>query len=104
MNEKIKKDIVNLFLEFGEDKLYKNLLVQAIKRIISFMQNPEEFNISPDKELLILSENFLSMYRSGEEDYYLTISKIIRRAAHKIHRLLLKKHLVKKDENFITLV
>lgn len=104
MKEDLKKEIVNVFLTEGEDKLYKNLLVQAVRRIIVFMENPEDIKITPDRELLNLSENFLTLYRLGEEDYNLKISQIIRRAAHKIHRLLLKKHLVSKNDKFLNLV
>jgi hypothetical protein len=57
------------------------------------MENPEFHHLMPDKELLNLSDKFLILYRTEGEDYHLQISKVIRRAAHKIHRLLLKKHL-----------
>lgn len=104
MREFTKNEIISTFLNLGEDRLYKDLLVQSVNRIILFMENPESQQAPPDKELLFLYESFLSLYRKDGEDHYLKISSVIRRAAHKIHRLLLKKHLVKNDENFLSLV
>ena len=104
MSDNAKKEIISSFLEGGENKLYKDLIVQSVKRIIKLIEDPESTTSTPDRHLISLSESFLSSYRKGEDDSYLHMSKIIRRAAHKVHRLLLKKHLVKKDDKFLNLV
>lgn len=104
MNDDMRNEIVKIFLEQGEDKLYKNLLVQSVKRIIVFMENTDTNRVTPDKELIHLADKFVILYRTEGEEVYLQVSKVIRRAAHKIYRLLLKKHLIKKDEKFLNLV
>ena len=96
--------LVKEYLTNGESKLYKNLLSQAVKEIVLLMDKNNNYKIYPEKRLLSMSDKFLAQYRINGDDAYLIISKIFRRAAHKIYRLLLKKHLITKNDSFLNLV
>lgn len=96
--------LVKEFLTNGESKLYNSLLSQSVKQIILLMNEDKKNKIYPDKMLLTMSNKFLKQYRISGDESYLKISKILRRAAHKIYRVLLKKHLVAKNNDFLNLV
>jgi hypothetical protein len=96
--------LVKEYLSNGESKLYKNLLSQAVKKIVLLTDRDSNYKIYPDKDLLSMSNKFLNQYRINGDDCYLKISKIFRRAAHKIYRVLLKRHLTKKNDKFLNLV
>jgi len=96
--------LVKEYLTNGESKLYKNLLSQAVKEIVLLLDKDSNYKVYPDRRLLSMSDKFLAQYRINGDESYLVICKIFRRAAHKIYRLLLKKHLVSKNDNFLNLV
>lgn len=102
MDNDIMLSLVKEFLTNGESKLYNNLLSQSVKQIILLIN--EGRKTYPDKTLLAMSNKFLNQYRASGDDSYLKISKILRRAAHKIYRVLLKKKLVGKNNDFLNLV
>ncbi len=96
--------LVKEFLTNGESKLYNSLLSQSVKQIVMLISEDKQNKVYPNKTLLIMSNKFLKQYRISGDDSYLKISKIFRRAAHKIYRVLLKKHLINKDNDFLNLV
>lgn len=102
MHDPLIKELINNFNK-GEVYLYKFLIVNSIKKIVLLLEE-DNFNNSPDKDLLNLYEKFMYMYRTEGDEIYLNIAKIIRKAAHKIYRILLKQNHIKKNEHFLNLV
>lgn len=103
MSDIVIQNIIKTYNDNGESYLYKTLIVNSIKKI-TLLLNDKNFNNSPDKELISLYEKFMYMYRTEGDEVYLNIAKIIRKAAHKIYRVLLKQNYIKKDEHFLNLV
>ena len=103
MDDNFKNALVKSYLENGESIFYKKLLANSIKKITFLLQDSNKKNF-PHKELLDVSNFFLQAYRSEGDEIYLNICKICRKAAHKVYRVLLKKHLIKENNNFLNLV
>jgi hypothetical protein len=97
----IKKDYVQKYRLIGEQKFYRNLLSFAIKRLVFIQNDGYSGLLSPELDFLRLSENFLFLYRRESEDIYLDLSRVFRKAAHKIYRILLKKNLTSKNIKFL---
>ena len=101
--ESIKQEFLPRYLSSGEYKFYKYLLVYALNKLV--LKNLEEIeNITPELELFEYHEKFLAMYRREGSEEYLEISKIFRRAAHKIYRVMLKQGMTEKSNKFLNLV
>ncbi|MCZ2224482.1 MAG: hypothetical protein LC122_12735 [Chitinophagales bacterium] len=81
--------------------LYKSLILYSFKKLTKQLKSREDF---PDLELLKYSENFLGLYRREQVKDYLEISIIFRKAAHKMHRYLVKNKKVEKHRKFLNLV
>jgi hypothetical protein len=104
MDDSVKNTLSQEYLKGGENYLSKKLLVSAIKQISLLIEQGSNSKNFPDTELLNISQNFLQLYREEGDDHYLEISKICRKVAHRVYRVLLKKHLVKKNNKFLNLV
>ena len=98
ITQRIKDINLKILEESGEDGLYDKIVDAAIA-VTSLGRSGQEI------ELLDFSESFMNLYRrTGENDYKL-ISKVFRRAAHKVHRELIKiKKQAAKDARLLTLV
>lgn len=99
--KKISKELAEEYLELlqkiGEEGLYQ--------RTLGVMNIPTDKMENPDIEVLDFSDAFISRYRSTGEEAYLTIGKILRKAAHKIYRNLLEKDKTKKiNTRFLNLI
>lgn len=103
MDDNFKNTLVKIYIEKGEKAFYNKLLSDSVKKITFLLKDGTPNNF-PDAELLSISEVFLYYYRMEGEEVYLEISKVCRKAAHKLYRVLLKRHLVKKNSNFLNLV
>jgi hypothetical protein len=103
MDDNFKNALIKEYLENGERAFYKKLLSNSVKKIALLIKD-KSGNSFPDMELLAISEMFLNYYRMEGEEVYLNISKVCRKAAHKLYRVLLKQHLVKKNKIFLNLV
>lgn len=103
MDDVTKNAIINDYLKKGGDALYKKLIISSVKKIAILIGESEKKTF-PEVEMLNISNIFLGFYRSEGEDHYLEISKIYRKVAHKIYRVLLKKNLISKNNNFLNLV
>ncbi len=64
----------------GDDGFYKYILGSAF--------NSRVDHEHPDVTLLSVSESFFSLFRQTGNDNYFTIGRIMRRAAHRLHRTL----------------
>ena len=73
----------------GEDALFQCIVRTAVATAIG-----SETDENHEEELLDLSESFMALYRRTGDDDLKDISRIYRKAAHKLHRELkkVKKH------------
>ena len=104
MDDSVKNLLFQEYLKGGEKHLFKKLLVSAIKKIPLLVAQGSSSKNFPDIELLNMSQNFLQLYREEGDERYLEISKICRKVAHRVYRVLLKQHLVKQNNKFLNLV
>ena len=96
-------DTVAKYNSIGETKFYSFLLSDAIVKLVG-LQSGTYSGISPEIELLNNSEKYLQLYRREDVDTYLAISRVYRKAGHKIYRLLLKKGIINKSKKFLNVV
>jgi hypothetical protein len=99
----IKSNYVEKYNAVGERQFYKFLLSYAVERMVK-AKNGEKGSVSPEVEFLERAEKFLHFYRQDNQDIYLNISRIFRKAAHKIYRLCLKNGTIKRNNKFLNLV
>ncbi|MDP2683537.1 MAG: hypothetical protein Q8P20_00620 [bacterium] len=88
ISDRVKEAHLKILKQVGAEGLYN----QAVSACLF---NSTQLT-SPEIELLDLSEAFLALYRRTGGDDFLIICKALRRAAHKVHRVLSKK-----TDNFI---
>jgi hypothetical protein len=104
MNERaLKNDYLDKFFAIGGQGFYRYLICDAINKLIKIERN-EYRGISPELECLNSSDKFLFLYRRENNEYYLDISRIFRKAGHKIYRLMLQKGMTEKNNRFLNLV
>lgn len=106
MSNNIKRDLVVKYTSVGKDRFYRFLLSSAIFKTVSFLEKTDKNNIikTPDIELIELYEKFLLFYRRENDEVYLDIAKLCRKAAHKIYRVLYKQKIVEKNIKFLNLL
>lgn len=97
------KDYVSRYHSIGEQRFYRDLLHYAVTKIISINKG-EYKGTSPELEFLDYSERFLFLYRRESEDTYLELSKVFRKAGHKMYRIMLKKGMTPRNAKFLNLV
>jgi hypothetical protein len=92
---------ISKYNTFGSEKFYKFLLDYAGSRIggEKTAKNP-----SPEIELMGYYDKFLALYRKENEQIYLEIAKLFRRASNKIYRTMLKVGVVEKSDKFLNVV
>lgn len=100
----LKTDFVDKFDSMGENKFYKFLLCYAINKLIKIRDGEYKGNFSPEIEFLEYSDKFLSLYRRDDKRLYLDISRIFKKAANKIYRLMLKKEMTEINAKFLNVV
>lgn len=98
-----KNDHISKYHAIGEQRFYRNLLCYAINKLIK-IRDEEYPGTSPELEFLEHSERFLFLYRREADPTYLEISKLFRKAAHKIYRMMLKKGMTNKNLKFLNIV
>lgn len=100
----IPDDLRSLFLEkfiiVGDHDFYIFLIEYGFQRINSYQAN----ELSPEKELMNLYFTFLDYYRAEENEYYFSIAKHCRRAAHAIYREMIRQEVVEYNPGFLNLV
>lgn len=99
-----KKDFIDKYNAVGEEKFYKFLLTYAINKLIKIRDGEYKGTSSPELEFLEHSEKFLLLSRREGDDVYLGISRVFRKAAHKIYRMMLKKNMTVRNIKFLNLV
>ncbi len=99
----LKREFVPKYLAAGEQKFYRFLLLYALNKLISIEKETYK-GTSPELEFLGYYDQFIILYRREGEDVYLDLSRVFRKAAHKIYRVMLKKKMTEKNTKFLNLV
>ena len=76
----------------GDEGFYKYVLGSAF--------NSKAEHAYPDVKLLNVSESFFALFRQTGNENYFTIGRIMRRAAHRLHRTLGEQ----TDERFLHMI
>ena len=100
----LKLDYVGKYNSVGEQRFYKFLLNNAITKLIKIRDGEFKGCNSPELEFLDYAEKFLILYRRDNEEIYLSISRTLRKAAHKIYRICLKNGYTQRNSKFLNLV
>ena len=100
----LKQEYLPKYLANGDDKFYRSLLVLAVTKLLLLQQGTYKKDPAPHLEYLDYAEWFLVLYRREGDDTYLKIAKMLRKAAHKIYRVMLKKNLTTPNVRFLNLV
>lgn len=101
--EGLKEEIVPKFVASGEQKFYRSILFLALQKLIA-TKNGTYKGIPPHLEYLDYHDSFIILYRREGDEVYLRIAKMLRKAAHKIYRIMLKKNMAVPNNRFLTLV
>jgi hypothetical protein len=96
--EKSKKLFIDKYVDFGGDKFY-NFLENYGENEIG-----KKKKVSPELELLGYYNKFLVLYRRDNNQVFLEIAKLFRRAAHKTYRVMLKRKIIDINHKFLNLV
>jgi hypothetical protein len=98
-----KIDYIDKYNSVGEQKFYRLLLSDAINKLIKMRDNDYK-GISPEMELLSFSDKFLQLHRREGDVLHLELSRLFRKAAHKVYRIGLKVNLWERNLKFLNLV
>lgn len=98
----LKKEFLNKYIALGNDKFYNALLFYSVKRM-GLPENSKN-TIPIYLELLDYYDQFIILYRREGDPNYLEVAKFLRKAAHKVYRVMLKKQLINKNNKFLNLV
>jgi hypothetical protein len=98
-----KADFIERFQKIGNERFYRFLLAYAIEKLVMIETGNTKIT-SPETEFLDYAEKFLQLYRREGLPTYLELSKTLRKAGHKIYRLMLKKGLINKNCRFLQVV
>jgi hypothetical protein len=99
----LKQEYVTKYLASGDEKFYRTILVLALKKLVS-INNGTYKGMPPNLEYLGYHDQFIILYRREGDEVYLRIAKMLRKAAHKIYRIMLKKMMTVPDTRFLNLV
>jgi hypothetical protein len=97
------KDIVPKFIASGEFKFYRSILFIALQKLI-LIEKESYRGLPPHLEYMEYHDQFILLYRREGDEIYLNIAKMLRKAAHKIYRIMLKKKMTPPHPKFLTLV
>lgn len=101
-HEFLKKEFLSKYLALGKNKFYNALLFYSTKKMLSAQQ--QNNTILVNLELLEYHDQFIILYRREGDQNYLEVAKLLRKAAHKMYRLMLKHNLTPKNDKFLNLV
>jgi hypothetical protein len=101
--EIVKQEIVPKYISSGEQKFYRSIIFLALQKLIATEKGIYN-GTPPHLEYLEYHETFLILYRREGDDVYLQIARMLRKAAHKIYRIMLKKNMTVFNSKFLNLV
>ena len=90
--------LIEKYDKLGEIKFYNFIIVYSIKNSLI------NEKISPEMYLLYYHDNLLKLYRKTNNNKYLELAKLLRRAAHKVYRIYLKNNLINKNDRFLNIL
>lgn len=96
----------NLLIKYraiGARDFYRFLLTTGISKLVKIKNNDYD-GISPEIEFLNYSDQLLFLYRRHNNEDLIEMSRIYRKAAHKLYRLQVKKNFIPKNYKFLNLV
>lgn len=96
------KEFEDRYKKLGNDRFYRFLLSEAVDKLIRIESGLDA--TSPEIDLLAFAERFLQLYRKEGNGLHIDLSKLFRKAGHKIYRLMLKKDLTHKNPKFLQAV
>ncbi|CAB4197052.1 hypothetical protein UFOVP1290_572 [uncultured Caudovirales phage] len=99
----LKTEFILKYKHDGEHAFYRFLLTYALNKLI-LIENETYRGISPNLEFLEYSERLIFLYRKEGDDICLQVSRLFRKAAHKIYRVMLKKNMTDINSKFLNLV
>lgn len=99
----LKEEYVPKFISNGEDKFYRSLLFIAINKLVLIDRGMYK-GIMPHLEYLDYYDRFICLHRREGDEIYLKIARMLRKAAHKIYRIMLKKNMTISSTKFLNLV
>jgi hypothetical protein len=99
----LKEEYVPKYSTDGEQKFYRYLLVSALNKLVLIDKGMYK-GTTPELEFLDYYDRFIILYRREGDEVYLRIAKMLRKAAHKIYRIMLKKKMTAPNAKFLNLV
>lgn len=100
----LKQKFMKPYLSYGKDKFYRFILFSQLNKLV-LITNGTYKGASPDLECLDNYDQFLILFRREGDISYLDVAKLFRKAAHKIHRIMLKQKMIIDNNNkFLKLV
>lgn len=97
-----KADLERFYM-IGEERFYRTILSDALPKIVK-IRDGEYKGSSPEIDLLNTSDKFLQLARRGEEGAFLDLSRLYRKAAHRIYRVMLQMNMTNKNQRFLNVV
>jgi len=99
----LKKEYVEPYLNSGEERFYRSMLLLAIKKLILIETGTYKGTL-PHIEYILCYQQLVCLSRQEGNDTFLKVAKAIRKVAHKIYRIMLKKNMTIMDDRFLNLV
>jgi hypothetical protein len=99
----LKQEYLPKYSTDGEQKFYRYLLVSALNKLV-LIDTGIYKGITPELEFLDYHAQFMILYRREGDEIYLQIARLLRKAAHKIYRVMLKKNMTNLNINFLNSV
>ena len=101
--EGLKQEYIPKYLDNGKQKFYRHLLFLALNKLV--LMNKEAYKgIPPNLEFLDYHDQFIILYRREGDEVYLEIARMLRKAAHRVYRIMLKKNMTVINAKFLNLV
>ena len=98
-----KEFFVPKYLADGDQKFYRHLLLYALNKLVLIDKGVYK-GISPNLEFMDYYDGFIILYRREGDEVYLQIARNLRKAAHRIYRIMLKKNMTVPNSRFLNLV
>jgi len=101
--EGLKEDFLPKYVANGEQKFYRSIIFLALQKLILIDKGIYK-GIPPHLEYLDYHDRFIILYRREGDEVYLSIAKMLRKAAHRIYRIMLKKNMTAPNAKFLNMV
>jgi len=99
----LKQTYLPQYLADGEQRFYRSLLTYGLSKMVA-MKEGKFRGATPEVEFLEYHDIFLYLYRREGDTSFLEMSRLFRKAAHKLYRVMLKMEMVPRNPKFLNLV